>query len=243
MTVYTGQRRIDYATEVDWHEQQQLLKVAFPVGIRSTEATYDIQFGNVKRPTHWNTSWDWARFESVGHQWADLSDRGYGVSLLNDSKYGYDIKDNVMRLTLIKSATHPDPHADQGLHSFTYALLPHQGDWLVGGTVQQAWLLNSPARYTQGQSEQPSRSMFTLSGSTAMISAVKKAEDSNRVIIRVHDYSGSMNTLELTSDLRIHAWRECNLMEVPDGELLHDTPVTFTLEPYEIKTFEIDLRV
>jgi alpha-mannosidase len=85
--------------------------------------------------------------------------------------------------------------------------------------------------------------MFTLSGSTAMISAVKKAEDSNCVIVRVHDYSGSMNTLELTSDLRIHAWRECNLMEVPDGELLHDTPVTFTLEPYEIKTFEIDLRV
>lgn len=243
MTVYTGQRRIDYTTEVDWHEQQQLLKVAFPVGIRSTEATYDIQFGNVKRPTHWNTSWDWARFESVGHQWADLSDRGYGVSLLNDSKYGYDIKDNVMRLTLIKSATHPDPHADQGLHSFTYALLPHQGDWLVGGTVQQAWLLNAPARYTQGVSEQPSRSMLTLSGSTAMISAVKKAEDSNRVIVRVHDYSGSMNTLELTSDLRIHAWRECNLMEVPEGELLYDTPITFALEPYEIKTFEIDLRV
>ena len=109
-------RRIDFRTHIDWQEHQQLLKVAFPVDVRSTEATYDIQFGNVKRPTHWNTSWDWARFESVGHQWADLSERGYGVSLLNDCKYGYDIKDNVIRLSLLKSAINPDPDADIGEH-------------------------------------------------------------------------------------------------------------------------------
>lgn len=244
LIVYTTHRRIDFATEVDWHEQQQLLKVAFPVDIRTTEATYDIQFGNVKRPTHWNTSWDWARFESVGHQWADLSDKGYGVSLLNDSKYGYDIKNNVLRLTLIKSATHPDPHADQGLHHFTYALLPHQGDWLTGQTVKQAWMLNAPLRYTEGQSEQPSQSMFALSGDTAMISAVKKAEDADRLIVRVYDYSGSRNTLELTSDLRIHAWRETNLMERPEPgvELRKESTISFVLEPYEITTFEIDLR-
>ncbi|MEK8213891.1 alpha-mannosidase [Paenibacillus sp. FSL L8-0463] len=242
LIVYAGNRRIDYVTEVDWHEKQQLLKVAFPVGIRSTEATYDIQFGNVKRPTHWNTSWDWARFESVGHQWADLSDKGYGVSLLNDSKYGYDIKNNVLRLTLIKSATHPDPHADQGLHRFTYALLPHQGDWLTGQTVKQAWFLNAPIRYTEGHAEQPSRSMFALSGDTAMISAVKKAEDSDCLIVRIHDYSGSSNMLELTSSLQIHGWRETNLMEQPDGEMHNDAGICFVLEPYEIKTFEIDLR-
>ncbi|KGE16317.1 alpha-mannosidase [Paenibacillus wynnii] len=243
LIVYSANRRIDYVTEVDWHEKQQLLKVAFPVGIRTTEATYDIQFGNVKRPTHWNTSWDWARFESVGHQWADLSDKGYGVSLLNDSKYGYDIKSNVLRLTLIKSATHPDPHADQGLHRFTYALLPHQGDWLAGQTVKQAWMLNAPIRYTKGRADQTSRSMFALSSDTAMISAVKKAEDSDCVIVRIHDYSGSVNTLELTSGLQIHGWRETNLMEKPQGELIKDTPISFVLEPYEIKTFEIDLRL
>ncbi|OKP94262.1 alpha-mannosidase [Paenibacillus sp. P46E] len=242
LIVYAANRRIDYVTEVDWHEKQQLLKAAFPVGIRSTEATYDIQFGNVKRPTHWNTSWDWARFESVGHQWADLSDKGYGVSLLNDSKYGYDIKNNVLRLSLIKSATHPDPHADQGLHRFTYALLPHQGDWLAGQTVKQAWFLNAPIRYTKGHAEQPSRSMFALSGDTAMISAVKKAEDSDCIIVRIHDYSGSSNTLELTSGLQIHGWRETNLMEQSDGEMHNDADICFVLEPYEIKTFEIDLR-
>ncbi len=143
-------RRIDFVTKVDWHEQQQLLKVAFPVQIRATEATYDIQFGNVKRPTHWNTSWDAARFETVGHQWADLSERGYGVSLLNDCKYGYDIHDNVLRLSLIKSAVQPDRAADQGHHTFTYALLPHEGDWLEGGTVQSAFSLNAPMLAVKG---------------------------------------------------------------------------------------------
>ena len=127
---------------MDWHEQRKLMKVAFPVDIRSTEATYDIQFGNVKRPTHWNTSWDMARFETVGHQWADLSRTGYGVSLLNDCKYGYDIKDQTIRLSLLKAAIYPDPTADQGEHEFTSSL-PHQGDWRVGQTVKQAWFLNN----------------------------------------------------------------------------------------------------
>ena len=127
MIVYSDSRRIDYVTNVDWHERQQLLKTAFPVEVRATEATYDIQFGNVKRPTHWNTSWDHARFETVGHQWVDLSERNYGVSLLNDCKYGHDIKDNVIRLSLIKSAIYPDPVADQGDHEFTYSLIPACG--------------------------------------------------------------------------------------------------------------------
>lgn len=98
LTLYRDHGRIDCVTQVDWHEHQKLLKVAFPVDIRATEATYDIQFGNVRRPTHWNTSWNWARFEVVGHQWADLSEHGYGVSLANDCKYGYDIRGHVMRL-------------------------------------------------------------------------------------------------------------------------------------------------
>src|SRR4029078_6386555 len=97
MILYSHSRRIDFKTKVDWQERQQLLKVAFDVDIRATEATYDIQFGNVKRPTHWNTSWDMARCESIGHQWVDFAERDYGVSLLNDSKYGHDIKDHTMR--------------------------------------------------------------------------------------------------------------------------------------------------
>ncbi|KKO50811.1 alpha-mannosidase [Paenibacillus sp. DMB20] len=241
MILYANSRRIDFVTEADWHERQQLLKVAFPVNVRSTEATYDVQYGNVKRPTHWNTSWDMARFETVGHQWADLSDQGYGVSLMNDCKYGYDIKDNVMRLSLIKCAVHPDTEADQGYHRFTYSLFPHAGTWLQGDTVRQAWDLNNPLKASRGAAEVPERSMFRLSSDTAMISAVKKAEDHNKAIVRIHDYSGSRKRLVLESDFNIVSWRECNLMEQPEGEPQQDSVISFVLEPYEIKTFEIDL--
>ncbi|RCX18189.1 alpha-mannosidase [Fontibacillus phaseoli] len=242
MILYAGSRVIDFVTEADWHERQQLLKVAFPVNVRATEATFDVQFGNVKRPTHWNTSWDAARFETVGHQWADLSDKGYGVSLMNDCKYGYDIKDNVLRLSLIKCATHPDTEADQGYHRFTYSLFPHQGDWLQGGTVREAWVLNNPLRLSLGAAQGTASSLFKLSGRTAMISAVKKAEDRDTVIVRVHDYSGSRKALELDSDQRIVAWRECNLMEQSEEPWTASAGISFVLNPYEIKTFEIELK-
>ena len=146
MIVYANRRRIDFKTEVDWHEHQVLLKAAFPVAVRSTKATYEIQFGNVERPTHWNTSWDYAKFETVAHKWVDLSQRDYGVSLLNDCKYGHDVKDNVIRITLLKSGIEPDPNADQGHHEFTYSLLPHAGDWYAADTAREAYELNYPLR-------------------------------------------------------------------------------------------------
>jgi alpha-mannosidase len=241
MTVYAGSRRIDFRTDLDWQEHQQLLKVAFPVDVRSTEATYDIQFGNVKRPTHWNTSWDWARFESVGHQWADLSERGYGVSLLNDCKYGYDIKDNVIRLSLLKSAIHPDPDADIGAHSFVYALYPHTGDWYAGGTVQEAWALNNPLTVSGGSLTQAPLSLFTLSAHNVMVDAVKKAEDGEALVLRVHEFAGVRTTVELGSDYEIASLQECDLMERPLAEQAA-THTAFDLKPYEIKTFLIQLE-
>ncbi|PTM57867.1 alpha-mannosidase [Desmospora activa] len=240
--LYANSRRIDCQTDVDWQQRRQLLKVAFPVGIRATEATYDVQFGNVKRPTHWNTSWDYARFETVGHQWADLSERGYGVSLLNDCKYGYDIKGHVMRLTLLKSATFPDPEADRGVHSFTYALYPHAGDWFEGGTVQAAWALNSPPTVRKGRVEGGERSLFRISSPQLMVDAVKTAEDSNQLILRVHEYGGSHDEVTITSDYRLVSWQECDLMERPIGERQQGTAIDFSVKPYEIKTFLIELK-
>ena len=102
--------------------------MAFPVSVRSTRATYEIQHGHIERPTVANTSWDEARFEVCGHRWADLSEPGYGVALLNDCKYGYDIRGHIMRLSLLRGPGFPDPEADQGEHRFAYALLPHAGD-------------------------------------------------------------------------------------------------------------------
>ena len=139
----TDSKRIDFDTWVDWHEHHILLKVAFPVNVMSPMATFDVQWGNVQRPTHRNTSWDWARFETCAHKWADLSEGNYGVALLNDCKYGYDIHDNVMRLTLLKSATYPDPEADQGEHLMTYSLLPH-GRLARRSVLAEAYDLNDP---------------------------------------------------------------------------------------------------
>lgn len=236
MVLYAYSRRIDFRTRVNWSEQRQLLKVAFPLQIRATEATYDIQFGNVKRPTHWNTSWDYARFETVGHQWADLSERGYGVSLLNDCKYGYDVKDHVLRLTLIKSAMVPDPTADQGEHEFTYSLLPHIGDWYSGGTVQSAWSLNNPLTYAPGKPVEPSFSLLQLSCDHVMIDAVKKAEDLDAFIIRFHEFAGIRGQTSIRSDASIKSWQECDLLERPIGERQYNGLISVPLKPYELKT-------
>ncbi|GGF59935.1 alpha-mannosidase [Paenibacillus albidus] len=239
MTVYADSRRMDFETEVDWQERQRLLKVAFPVTVRATEATYDIQFGNVKRPTHWNTSWDYARFETVGHQWADLSERGYGVSFLNDCKYGHDIKDNVIRLSLLKSAMYPDPQADRGVHSFKYALLPHKGDWVEGRTQQEAWMLNNPLSWLKGAAALSGKSLLKLDTEGVMIDAVKKAEDGDDVIVRIHEWTGTRCHVQLTSDLPLTSWQECDLMENPEGEVFAGPAISLPLTPYEIKTFRV----
>ncbi len=144
MILYDRVPRIDFVTRADWQERQVMLKAAFPVAVRSPRASFEIQFGAVERPTHRNTSWDQEKFEVCAHRWADLSEAGYGVSLLNDCKYGYDVHGNVLRLTLLRGPESPDPDADRGQHEFTYALFPHAGDWTAGETVRRGWELNVP---------------------------------------------------------------------------------------------------
>lgn len=234
---YKNDRRIDFETNVNWHEKRKLLKAAFPVDIRSTEATYDVQYGNVKRPTHWNTSWDMAKFETVGHQWADLSEPNYGVSLLNDSKYGYDIKENVMRLTLLKSAIHPDPQADQGEHSFVYSLYPHAGDWRQAKTVEKAWDLNDPVLAVEGKWTGED-SFVEVDAEHVWIDAIKPAYDGNGLIIRLHEYEGCRGNVSLNLLKEFTSWVETDLMEEPIGTA-SVSPIEFTIKPYEIKTFRI----
>lgn len=243
MIVYANSNRIDFKTNVDWREKKQLLKVAFVVDIRSTMATYDVQFGNVKRPTHWNTSWDRARFESVAQQWVDLSERNYGVSLLNNCKYGHDIKDNVMRLTLLKSATHPDPVQDQGEQNFTYSLLPHSGDFIDGNTVKHAYELNQPLRAIKGMlKSEVKKQLFKFNDANILVDAIKKAEDEDMIIIRFHDYSGSRQNVSIDSDYEITGWMETNLMEKPIENLRNENSINVVVNPYEIKTLMIKMK-
>ena len=243
--MYSHSRRIDFDTEVDWHEQQTLLKTSFPVNIRSTRATYDIQFGCVERPTHWNTSWDYARFESVAHRWVDLSEGNYGVSLLNDCKYGHDVKENTLRLTLIKSAVHPDETADQGKHLFTYALLPHAGDWRSGGVAREAYELNYPvfAKRIEGPQEGhlPEKFCFVeVDAENVIIECLKKAEDGEAWIVRVYENMQYRSTARLTFGKSILRAMECNLMEEDDRAVEHDRDgLDFSIAPFEIKTFKV----
>lgn len=241
MILYPHTRQIDFKTKIHWQERQQLLKVGFDVDIRSTEATYDIQFGNVKRPTHWNTSWDRARFESVGHQWVDLSEHGYGVSLLNDAKYGHDIKDSQVRLTLLTGAINPDPSADIGEHSFIYSLLPHKGEFLSARTPEKAWELNNPLRILKGDRQNVSSFMFFESEDSVFVDAVKKAEDQNGLLIRLHDHTGGRREVTVSLTVPAKEWVETNLLEEEIGEVvpINDGKITFTLHPFEIKTLLI----
>lgn len=144
-----GSRRLDFHTGVDWHEQHILLRVAFPLNVLNTVATYDIQWGEIQHPTHGNTKWDYARFEVPGQKWADISEGGFGVALLNDCKHGYSAQDNVLKLSLIKSSTSPDLHADQGHHEFTYALLSHAGN--LSEVRLKARRLNDPVVVLPGK--------------------------------------------------------------------------------------------
>lgn len=233
MRIFANSRRIDFVTKVDWQERQQLLKVAFPVDVRATEATYDIQYGNVKRPTHWNTSWDMAKFETVAHHWADLSEFNYGISLLNDCKYGYDIKDNTMRLTLLKGAVYPNPEADLGEHEFTYSIYPHDGAFLETEMIQAAWALNDPLLV--GNEDLLAKPLFTFSGNDYVeIDAIKEAEDKSGIVLRIHDYSGGRQEIAIKPTFEFTSVSETNLMEEKmDSEINLDK---VTLAPFEVKT-------
>lgn len=159
MILHHHNPRIDFQTHVSWNEAHKLLKVGFPIDVVTDKATYEIPFGALERPTHRNTSWEQAQYEVCGHRFADVSERGYGVSLLNDCKYGYDIQGSTIRLSLLRAPKWPDATADLGEHDFTYSLYPHRGDWREAHTVRRAAELNHElytfaASSTQGSCRQ-----------------------------------------------------------------------------------------
>jgi len=242
--MYKDIPRIDFDTYIDWKEDDILLKAAFPVDIHSYKATYEIQFGNVERPTHWNTSWDLARFEVCAHKWADLSEEGFGVSLLNDCKYGHDIKDGVMRLTLLKSGRYPNPVADREEHRFVYSLYPHSGDWRDGGTVKMGYQLNVPV---YAKVEEPHKgtlpsalSMISVDCNNVIIDTVKKAEDSSDLIVRMYECYNKRTDVKVTFFKPLQKVVECNLMEKELQPVsVQENTFIFSIKPYEIKTFKL----
>jgi alpha-mannosidase len=235
-----GSRRIDFLTEVDWHEDHKLLKVAFPVNVHARRATYEIQYGHLERPTHRNTSWDVARFEVCGHKWADLAEPGYGVALLNDGKYGHDIFENVMRLTLLRSPTSPDPLADRGTHTFTYSLLPHAGDFRQAGVIRAGYELNVPITARAGGSDVHPWSAVSVDRTNAVVEVVKRADRDDATVVRLYESWGARGPVTLRFGFPVNDAAVVDLLERERGTVdVVDHAVTVDLAPFQIVTLAL----
>jgi alpha-mannosidase len=242
MRLTSGSRRLDFVTEVDWHERHKFLKVAFPVDVHAARATYEIQFGHLERPTHANTSWDVARFEVCAHRWADLSEPGYGVALLNDCKYGYDIHGNVMRLSLLRSPAWPDPESDQGPHQFAYALFPHGGDLRDAGVIAEAEAFNLPLTVVPagGGRRRAAASIVGVDSPNVTIEAVKRADDGDGVIVRLTESFGARSAVRLTAAFPIASATRVDLLERDRAAVACDGgTVALDLHPFELVTLKL----
>jgi alpha-mannosidase len=240
-------RRLDFETDISWQERHTLLKVAFPAAVLTPRATYEVQWGHVERPTHRNTSWDWARFETAAQKWVDVSEGDYGVSLLNDCKYGHDIRDAapngaVMRLSLLRSSTRPDPTADTGDHHFTYSLLPHIGP-LGAMTIAEAYALNNPPIvYGDGPPgpSVPAVPFITTDRDNVVIETIKAAEDGRGVIVRLYESQRQRGPVTLRTAFPLATAWQTNLLEEAQGELAVDGhTVQLTLRPFQIVTLRL----
>jgi len=244
IVIYADSPRIDFETWVDWRENQKLLKVAFPVDVNTAEARYEIQFGNIARPTHSNTSWDAARFEVCGHKWADISEEGFGLSLMNDCKYGHAVIGSTLLLTLLRSPKSPDPTADIGEHVFTYSLMPHEGDYAQAGTVREAYELNVPLRAViakPSKGELPAeKSFFSVDSENVVLETVKKAEKEDATIVRFYECHNTRGRVNVKVAIPFGKVYECDLMERNLGPVASKNgEFSFEIKPFEIKTFKL----
>lgn len=240
-----GSRRIDFDTEIDWQVSQTMLRAEFPVNVFASKAAFDIQYGHVFRNTHENTSWDLAQFEVVAHKWADLSQPNYGVAIINDCKYGHKIKGDIISLNLLRSPTSPDETADKHVHRFQYALFPHTGNHLSGNVIREAYEFNIPPLVTLSadKPEKPFVSMLQVSGNNIVVEAIKKAEDSDSIIVRMYESHGVDSKNDVVFGFPVSTVRYCSLMEKEMDEinLIDHCRVSLPFGPFEIHTLKISI--
>jgi alpha-mannosidase len=241
-----GSDEVVVASDIDWHETHELLKAAFPLAASSDEATYEIPFGTIERPTTRNNSWEDAKFEVPAQRWADLGDGQHGFSLINDSKFGYDARGNVLRLTLLRSPTWPDPNADRGHQHFSYSLYPHGGTWKQALTVRHGYDFNFELNATQVEphsGEMAARHSFvSVEPQDVVLTAMKKAEDSNALVFHLYEWAGKSGNIEITLPPGATGATETNLMEQPEGPALSvvGNKAMVPVHPYEIVAVRVD---
>jgi alpha-mannosidase len=239
----SASRRLDVETRVEWHERQVLLRALFPVAVRSHEATFETMYGVVRRPTHRNTSWDEARFEVGAHRFADISEPGYGVAILNDGKYGHSARDGVLGISLLKSPLYPDPLADEGEHRFTYSLFPHPGDWTRAGVTREAFSLNSPLIAGVGGRGTSEYGLVVAEGVELALGSLKGAEDGRGTILRLYEPHGARGPATLRFASGIDRAARVNLLEEPVGEVeARGDEVLLDVRPFEVLTLRVELQ-
>jgi alpha-mannosidase len=247
ITLYAGLDRVDVINDIDWHETHILLKAAFPLAASSDHATYEIPYGSIERPTTRNNSWEDAKFEVPALRWADLGDASHGFSLINESKYGYDAKGNVLRISLLRSPTWPDPDADRGHHHFAYSLYPHVGDWKQALTVRHGYDFNEPLKAVTVSSHtgawHEERSFVGVDQDHVVLTAVKKTEDGDGLLFRFYEWAGKGGDVRLTVPSGATSATMTNLMEQPEGSpvtITSEGSVTVPVHPYEIVSVRVN---
>ncbi|MFJ8609295.1 alpha-mannosidase [Streptomyces sp. NPDC093675] len=247
ITLRAGSPRVDFETEIDWHETEKILKAAFPVDIRAAHSSAEIQFGHIQRPTHTNTTWEAARFEVSGHRWVHIGEPGYGVAVINDSTYGHDVTRTVrddggttttVRLSLVRAPRVPDPEADQGRHRFTYSLLPGAS---IEDAVAEGYALNLPLRVAD--SAGAPEPVVSVDGDGVTVEAVKLADDaSGDVVVRLYESRGGRAQGVLRTGFALAGARVTDLLERPleDAERDADGGVRVVLRPFQILTLRLE---
>lgn len=248
VTLYTGDDHAVVTNDIDWHETHVLLKAAFPLTASSDNATYEIPYGTIDRPTTRNNSYEKARFEVPAMRWADLGDGKHGFSLLNNSKYGYDAVGNILRLTLLRSPTWPDADADREHHHFVYGLYPHASDWKQALTVRHGYEFNYGLKAMQVQAHsgamKPEHSFASVAEQNVVLTAVKKTESGDGLVLRFYEWAGKGGNVTLTVPPGATGATLVNLMEKPEGEAIPVTgnKVTVPVTPFEIQTVRVDYK-
>jgi len=246
IVLYAGSDQVEVVNDIDWHETHVLLKTAFTLSASGPFATYEIPFGSIQRPTTRDNSWERARFEVPAERWADLGNTQHGMSLINDSKFGYDAAGNVLRLTLLRSPTDPDPDADRGPQHFSFALYPHSADWKQAMTIRHGYEFNYGLKAMQVEAHtgpMPKQSSFvSLTSPNVILTAMKKAEDSDSLIFHLYEWAGTDGRFDMSVPSGAIRAVQTNLLEHPEeADLpLHLDRVSLSIHPYEIMAFRVD---
>ncbi len=240
---HAASAQVTFETVVDWREKHVLLKTAFDVDVLTEMARHEIQFGHVQRPTHRNYLQDRARFEVCAHKWMDLSDNGFGVALLNDCKYGVGVNGGSIRLSLLKSGTHPDERGDNGRHVFTYALLPHEGPFSVQSVVRPGYELNVPVIVRAvGAGIQAPKALLSVNSPSVIVEAIKWAEDGSGFVVRLYEAGQIAGPVKVSVAVPVKEVRATNMLEEGTESLpLRNGAVSFRMRPFEIKTLKVQV--